>query len=166
MSLSPLRIPIAANPDERFCFYFFKLLSFIYLAVNKVRGIKLSNYGIKTGYNEAFIIDEDTKNNLIKEDPNSKEIIKPLIRGRDIQKYHYNFMNLWLINSHNGLKNKGIPHLNGHGRGDEYIKAKVVIPKHLNQKQRDLLKEFAELSGEEINPEKKGFFRKVKDAFG
>ena len=64
------------------------------------------------------------------------------------------------------LKNKGIPHLNGHGRGDEYIKAKVVIPKHLNQEQKDLLKEFAELSGEEINPERKGFFRKVKDAFG
>ena len=64
------------------------------------------------------------------------------------------------------LKNKGIPHLNGHGRGDEYIKTKVVIPKHLSQEQKDLLKEFAELSGDEINPEKKGFFRKVKDAFG
>ena len=64
------------------------------------------------------------------------------------------------------LKDKGIPHLNGHGRGDEYIKAKVIIPKHLSQDQKDLLKEFAELSGDEINPEKKGFFRKVKDAFG
>ncbi|MGM0436985.1 MAG: molecular chaperone DnaJ [Bacillota bacterium] len=64
------------------------------------------------------------------------------------------------------LKNKGIPHLNGRGRGDEYIKTKVIIPKHLSQEQKDLLKEFAELSGDEINPEKKGFFRKVKDAFG
>jgi len=64
------------------------------------------------------------------------------------------------------LKDKGIPHLNRHGRGDEYIKAKVIIPKHLSQEQKDLLKEFAELSGDEINPEKKGFFRKVRDAFG
>src|SRR6056297_3061782 len=55
------------------------------------------------------------------------------------------------------LKDKGIPHLNRHGRGDEYIKAKVIIPKHLSQEQKDLLKEFAELSGDEINPEKKGF---------
>ena len=64
------------------------------------------------------------------------------------------------------LKQKGIQHLNRHGRGDEYIKAKVVIPRHLSQEQKDLLKEFAELSGDEINPEKKGFFRKVRDAFG
>ena len=64
------------------------------------------------------------------------------------------------------LKNKGIPHLNGHGRGDEYIKTKIIIPKHLSKEQKDLLKEFAEVSGEEINPEQKGFFRKVRDAFG
>ncbi|MGM0410839.1 MAG: molecular chaperone DnaJ [Bacillota bacterium] len=64
------------------------------------------------------------------------------------------------------LKNKGIPHLNGHGRGDEYIKAKIIIPKHLSKEQKDLLRKFAEVSGEEINPEQKGFFRKVRDAFG
>ena len=64
------------------------------------------------------------------------------------------------------LKNKGIAHLNGHGRGDEYIKVKVVIPEHLDSEQKDILKEFAEVSGDEINPEKKGFFKKVKDAFG
>ena len=64
------------------------------------------------------------------------------------------------------LKDKGIPHLNGSGRGNEYIKTKVLIPKHLNDEQKDLLKEFAELSGDEINPEKKGFFKKVKDVFG
>ncbi|MBQ9785899.1 MAG: type II restriction endonuclease, partial [Clostridia bacterium] len=52
------------------------------------------NYGIKTGYNEAFIIDENTKNKLIKEDPKSAEIIRPILRGRDIEKYTYNFANL------------------------------------------------------------------------
>ncbi|MFW6273866.1 MAG: molecular chaperone DnaJ [Halanaerobium sp.] len=61
------------------------------------------------------------------------------------------------------LKNKGIAHLNGYGRGDQYIKAKVVIPKELNDKQKELLEEFAEISGEEINPEHKGFLKKIKD---
>ena len=42
------------------------------------------NYGIKTGYNDAFFIDEDTKERLIAEDPKSAELIKPLLRGRDI----------------------------------------------------------------------------------
>ncbi|MFP4660695.1 MAG: molecular chaperone DnaJ [Halanaerobiales bacterium] len=64
------------------------------------------------------------------------------------------------------LKNKGIAHLNGYGRGDEYIKAKVVIPKKLNEKQKELLLKFAEESGEEINPEQKGWLKKVRDALG
>jgi molecular chaperone DnaJ len=64
------------------------------------------------------------------------------------------------------LKNKGINHLNRSGRGDQYIKTKVVIPEDLNEKQKELLMEFADMSGEEINPEKKGFFNKVKDALG
>ena len=55
------------------------------------------NYGIKTGYNDAFIIDEDTKNRLIAEDFNSANIIRPILRGRDIKKYTYDFANLYLI---------------------------------------------------------------------
>jgi type I restriction-modification system DNA methylase subunit len=42
------------------------------------------NYGIKTGYNDAFFIDEITRDRLIAEDPKSAELIKPLLRGRDI----------------------------------------------------------------------------------
>ena len=64
------------------------------------------------------------------------------------------------------LKNKGISHINGYGRGDEYIKIKVVIPKKLNTEQKELLIKFANVSGEEINPEHKGFLKKVRDAFG
>lgn len=64
------------------------------------------------------------------------------------------------------LKNKGIAHLNGYGRGDEYIKVKVVIPKSLNQKQKELLVKFAEESGDEINPEEKSWLKKVRDALG
>ncbi|WP_066408678.1 Eco57I restriction-modification methylase domain-containing protein [Aliarcobacter skirrowii] len=53
--------------------------------------------GITTGCNEAFIIDEATKNELIKKEPKSAEIIKPILRGRDIKRYEYNFVNLYLI---------------------------------------------------------------------
>ncbi|HNT26567.1 MAG TPA: Eco57I restriction-modification methylase domain-containing protein [bacterium] len=67
------------------------------------------NYGIKTGFNEAFIIDGKTKNRLIKEDPKSAEIIKPLLRGRDIKKYRIEFADQWLINAHNGYASVGAP---------------------------------------------------------
>ncbi|WIH85851.1 N-6 DNA methylase [Brachyspira pilosicoli] len=66
-------------------------------------GIQI-NYGIKTGFNEAFFIDEETKNNLIKEDAKSAELIKPLIRGRDIKKYVYSFNNLYIICTFPALK--------------------------------------------------------------
>lgn len=62
------------------------------------------NFGIKTGYNEAFIIDENKKNELIKADDKNAEIIKPILRGRDLKKYSYTFENIYLINSHNGIK--------------------------------------------------------------
>lgn len=62
----------------------------------------LINYGIKTGLNEAFIIDGKKKDELIVQDPQSAEIIKPILRGRDIKRYWVNFADLWLINTHNG----------------------------------------------------------------
>jgi adenine-specific DNA-methyltransferase len=62
------------------------------------------NYGIKTGLNEAFIIDTTTKNKLCQEDPKSAEIIKSILRGRDIKRYGYEWKDLWVISSHNGYK--------------------------------------------------------------
>lgn len=79
------------------------------------RGVPLSkwnlaiNYGIKTGFNDAFIISKEQKDKLIAEDPKSAEIIRPILRGRDIKRYNYAFANLWLINVHNGIKNKAVP---------------------------------------------------------
>lgn len=64
------------------------------------------------------------------------------------------------------LKGKGIPHLRGYGRGDQHVKVNVVVPKKLNEKQKKILQEFAEISGEEIKQHHKGFFEKMKDAFG
>lgn len=67
------------------------------------------NYGIKTGYNEAFYIDEATKNRLIAEHSASKELIKPLLRGRDIWKYGTRAVtDLYLLNVHNGVKAQNI----------------------------------------------------------
>ena len=55
------------------------------------------NYGIKTGLNEAFIISGEKKNELITNDPKSAEIIRPILRGRDIKRYGYEFPDLWLL---------------------------------------------------------------------
>ncbi len=53
--------------------------------------------GVLTGYNKAFIIDGKKKDELIAEDPKSAEIIKPILRGRDIKRYRADFADLWLI---------------------------------------------------------------------
>ena len=55
------------------------------------------NYGIKTGLNEAFIIDNETKEALVAEDPRSAEILRPVLRGRDIKRYRAEWQGLWLI---------------------------------------------------------------------
>ena len=55
------------------------------------------NYGIKTGCNEAFIIDGAKRAELIAADPKSDEIIRPILRGRDIKRNGYEFADLWLI---------------------------------------------------------------------
>lgn len=60
--------------------------------------------GITTGFNEAFIIDKDKKDELIKKDQKNSEIIKPILRGRDIKRYEYNFANLYLISTFPSLK--------------------------------------------------------------
>ncbi|MBS1744558.1 MAG: Eco57I restriction-modification methylase domain-containing protein [Bacteroidetes bacterium] len=66
------------------------------------------NYGIKTGFNAAFIIDGAKRKELIAQDPKSDEIIRPILRGRDIKRYGYDFADLWLINTHNGIREEGI----------------------------------------------------------
>ena len=61
------------------------------------------NYGIKTGYNEAFIIDTAKRDEILAncqtedERRRTEEIIRPILRGRDIKRYSYEWANLWLI---------------------------------------------------------------------
>ena len=66
--------------------------------------IPLKNYldikpyrGILTGFNEAFIIENPTRNNLVKDDPNCAEIIKSILRGQDIKRWNSDWKNLWMI---------------------------------------------------------------------
>jgi molecular chaperone DnaJ len=63
------------------------------------------------------------------------------------------------------LRGKGIPDLNGYGRGDQFVRVKVVTPTRLSERQKQLLREFAATLGENPSGEAKGFFEKVKDAF-
>ena len=70
------------------------------------------NYGIKTGFNDAFIICTEKRNeilaNCLTEDEYTRtvELIRPILRGRDIKRYEYEWANLWIINTHNGIKGK------------------------------------------------------------
>ena len=63
------------------------------------------------------------------------------------------------------IKGKGIPSLKGGGRGDQLVRIKVVVPTHLTEKQKEQLRQFAEVSQDNINAEEKSFFNKFKDLF-
>ncbi len=77
-------------------------------------GIQI-NYGIKTGCNEAFIIPTEKRDEILKncddaqkdekgmsERERTIELIKPILRGKDIKRYSYEWADLWVINTHNG----------------------------------------------------------------
>ncbi len=64
------------------------------------------------------------------------------------------------------LRGKGIISLRGFGRGDLLIKTLVEVPTKLSARQKELVQELAEISGEHTGPLSKGFFDKVKDMFG
>jgi adenine-specific DNA-methyltransferase len=73
--------------------------------------------GIITGYNEAFIIDTETRNRILanckdeEERKRTEEIIKPILRGRDIERYRYKWAGLWLIYAYQGIDIKKYPTL-------------------------------------------------------
>ena len=73
--------------------------------------------GVLTGCNEAFIISTEKRDEILAncqsddERKRTEELIRPILRGRDIKRYGYDWANLWLINTHNGVKGK-IPRIN------------------------------------------------------
>ncbi len=68
--------------------------------------------GVLTGYNEAFIISTEKRDEILsncqseEERQRTEELIRPILRGRDIKRYGYDWAGLWLINTHNGIKGK------------------------------------------------------------
>ncbi len=68
--------------------------------------------GVLTGYNGAFIITTERRDEILsnckseEERQRTEAIIRPILRGRDIKRYSYDWAGLWLINTHNGIKGK------------------------------------------------------------
>jgi len=63
------------------------------------------NRGILTGLTNAFIISKEKRDEIVRKDPKSIEIIKPVLRGRDIKRYTIDYQDLYIINTHNGYGN-------------------------------------------------------------
>ena len=63
------------------------------------------------------------------------------------------------------LRKKGFPDLQSGARGDQLVEVVIETPVNLNEEQKDLLVKFAEVSGDDIHPEKKNFFQRLKDIF-
>ena len=68
--------------------------------------------GVLTGYNDAFIISTEKRDEILancqneEERKKTAELIRPILRGRDIKRYGYEWADLWIINTHNGVKGK------------------------------------------------------------
>jgi adenine-specific DNA-methyltransferase len=74
------------------------------------------NRGLLTGYNEAFYVNSVQRDAFVSEDPRCADLVVPLLRGRDVQRYFTDWPVLddekWMINSHNGVKERGLKPLN------------------------------------------------------
>ena len=70
--------------------------------------------GVKSGLTDAFIIDDATRTNIIENNPEAAEIIKPLLNGRDIRKYQINYNNKYLIYTHHGVGIEKYPAIEKH----------------------------------------------------
>ena len=89
------------------------------------------------------------------------EVIVPTLDG----KVSYNIHEGTQPNDVFKLKGKGIQHLHGRGVGDQYVKIVIEVPKNLNNKQKDLLRQFEASVGDKNYQKRKGFFDKIKKMF-
>lgn len=64
------------------------------------------------------------------------------------------------------LSGKGFPSVSGRGKGDQLVRVVVETPVRMTDRQKELLAEFAEEGGEDVHPERKGFFDRMKEIFG
>jgi type I restriction-modification system DNA methylase subunit len=77
------------------------------------------NFGIKTGFNDAFWIDQSTYTKLITQNTRNKEIIKPLLRGDDVRRYESHFRNIYILWTYIGVSIKDYPEIFEHLQGYE-----------------------------------------------
>ncbi|MEA5535091.1 Eco57I restriction-modification methylase domain-containing protein [Crocosphaera sp. XPORK-15E] len=70
--------------------------------------------GVLTGFNEAFVIDRETRDRLIAEHPSSEEVLKPFLRGRDVKRWVINNPDLWLIFTRRGININEYPAILNH----------------------------------------------------
>nr|WP_262905513.1 TaqI-like C-terminal specificity domain-containing protein [Hymenobacter siberiensis] len=89
-------------------------------------------YGIKTGYNEAFVVSASTRNALIKADPNSADIIKPFLAGRDVKRYQQSKTEKYLLFMRRGIDPEKYPAVMAHL--EQFRKQLEPRPKHLSDK--------------------------------
>jgi SAM-dependent methyltransferase len=94
------------------------------MAKIKARGLPLREfagvkpcYGIKTGCNEAFLIDNDTRDRLIAADPGCSAIIRPYLRGQDIKRWRPEWAKLWMIVAHKDVDIAKYPSVFAHLAG-------------------------------------------------
>ncbi|HMK61173.1 MAG TPA: TaqI-like C-terminal specificity domain-containing protein [Dissulfurispiraceae bacterium] len=73
-------------------------------------------YGIKSGLEAAFVIDENVKNELVRRNKKAEEIIKPYLNGKDVRRYGIDFKNTYLIYTYHGIDIKKYPSI------EDYLK--------------------------------------------
>ena len=103
--------------------------------------------GIKTGLNDAFVIDKDTRNKLITEHSSSSEVIKPFLRGRDIKKWFVDSPDLFIIFAKRGFDLEKYPAIKTHlEKYKADLSARATIKTHpwyeLQQPQENIWREF------------------------
>ena len=83
------------------------------ITLNKTGTVNIYR-GVTTGYNPAFIIDDEKRNELLKEDKSNNSIIKPMLQGRNIRKWVYNKTSDFLIFTRRGIDIKEFPSIKKH----------------------------------------------------
>lgn len=109
LKIKELLIPIKLEKENSWEIIDEKFLNLKKKILKKGKQLKLWNIkinrGILTGYNSAFFINEDLKNKFINDSVKNSEILKPILKGKNIKRFSVNFEKLWLITTHNGYDN-------------------------------------------------------------
>jgi len=71
-------------------------------------------YGVKSGFNDAFLIDSSTRKRLVEEHPSSQEIIKPYLRGQDVKRWFPEWNELWMVFTRRGVEIDRYPAVKNH----------------------------------------------------